>query len=189
MYSGKELRDVVKLCREGNSAAQEKLYKEFYGSMMNICLRYAKNYEDAVEILNTAFLKVFQNLDKYIGEGEYLHAWVSKIMVNTALDRVRFEKNRYSNTVPLNIDIDSKQIENDAVSQFAEGDLIKMIEELPSVSRAVFNLFVFENLSHKEIAEVLNINESTSQWHLLNARRLLQKRIINQNIKESVING
>jgi RNA polymerase sigma factor (sigma-70 family) len=189
MNSGKELKDLVKLCRDGNSAAQEKLYKMFYGSMMNVCLRYAKNPDDAVEVLNAAFLKIFQNIDKYVGEGEYLYAWIHRVMVNTSLDRIRFEKNRYDNTVPLNINNDSKHIENDALSQLAERDLIKMIEELPPTSRAVFNLFVFENYSHKEIGEILNITESTSQWHLLNARRLLIKKLTVTNIKESVING
>jgi RNA polymerase sigma factor (sigma-70 family) len=189
MNSGKELKDLVKSCRDGNSAAQEKLYKMFYGSMMNVCLRYAKNPEDAVEVLNTGFLKVFQSMDKYIGDGEYLHAWVRRIMVNTSLDRIRFEKNRYNNTVPLNINTDSKHIENDAMSQLAEGDLIKMIEGLPPTSRTVFNLYVFENYNHKEIGEMVNITESTSQWHLLNARRILIKRLTEINIKESVING
>lgn len=189
MYSGKELRDLVKLCRDGNSAAQEKVYKMYYGSCMNICLRYAKSPEDAVEVLNTAFLKVFEGIEKYVGEGEYFNAWIQRIMVNTSLDRVRFEKNRYHNTVPLNLNNDSKHIENDALSQLAERDLIKMIEELPPISRAVFNLYVFENYTHEEIGELLNINDSTSQWHLLNARKILIKKLTDINIKESVING
>jgi RNA polymerase sigma factor (sigma-70 family) len=189
MNSGNDLKDLLKLCRDGNSAAQEKLYKMYYGSMMNVCLRYSKNADDAVEVLNTAFLKVFQNIDKYTGDGDLFHGWVRRIMVNTALDRIRFEKNRYNNTVPLNINNDSKNIENDALSQFAEEDLLKMIEELPPTSRMVFNLYVFENYTHKEIGKMLNITESTSQWHLLNARRILMSKIINQNIKESVING
>ncbi|MEI6123357.1 MAG: sigma-70 family RNA polymerase sigma factor [Bacteroidota bacterium] len=189
MNPGKELKDLVKLCRENNSTAQEKVYKLFYGTMMNVCLRYAKNPDDAVEVLNTGFLKVFQNIDKYTGEGEMLHAWIRKIMVNTALDKIRFEKNKYSNTVPLNINNDSNYIENDALSNFAEEDLIQMIQNLPPSSRTVFNMYVFENYNHKEIGEALNISESTSQWHLLNARRILMKRITNLNIKESVING
>jgi RNA polymerase sigma factor (sigma-70 family) len=189
MNSGKELKDLLKLCRDGNSAAQEKLYKMYYGSMMNVCLRYSKNADDAVEVLNTAFLKVFQNIDKYTGDGDLFHGWVHRIMVNTALDKIRFEKNRYNNTVPLNINNDSKHIENDALSQLAEEDLLKMIEELPPTSRMVFNLYVFENYTHKEIGKMLNITESTSQWHLLNARRILMSKITNLNIKESVING
>jgi RNA polymerase sigma factor (sigma-70 family) len=189
MNSGNELKDLLKLCRDGNSAAQEKLYKMYYGSMMNVCLRYSKNADDAVEVLNTAFLKVFQNIDKYNGDGDLFHGWVRRIMVNTALDKIRFEKNRYNNTVPLNINNDSKHIENDALSQLAEEDLLKMIEELPPTSRMVFNLYVFENYTHKEIGKMLNITESTSQWHLLNARRILMSKIMNLNIKESVING
>ena len=189
MNPGKELKDVIKLCREGNSLAQEKLYKMFYGAMMNICLRYAKNSDDAVEILNTGFLKVFQNMDKYVGEGEYLNAWIRKIMVNTALDKIRFEKNRYNKTVPLNINNDSMHIENDAISKLGEDDLLGMIEELPPASRAVFNMYVFENYNHKDIGEALNITESTSQWHLLNARRILMNRIQKLKIKESILNG
>lgn len=189
MNPGKELKEVLKLCREGNSHAQEKLYKMYYGAMMNICLRYAKCSDDAVEVLNTGFFKVFQNLDKYVGEGEFLVAWMRKIMVNTALDKIRFEKNRYNNTVPLNINNDSMRIENDAVSKLGEDDLLRMIQELPPASRSVFNMYVFENYNHKEISTELNITESTSQWHLLNARRLLMNRIQKLKIKESVING
>ncbi len=189
MNPGNELKDLVRLCRENNSTAQEKLYKSFYGVMMNVCLRYAKNPEDAVEILNTGFLKVFQNIDKYVGEGEQLFSWIRKIMVNTALDKIRFEKNRYSNTVPLNINNDANYIENDALSHFGEEDLIRMIQCLPPSSRTVFNMYVFEDYSHKEIAEALNMTVSTSQWHLLNARRILMKQITNINHKESVING
>lgn len=189
MNSGKELKEVIKLCREGDSRAQEKLYKMFYGAMMNICLRYAKNSDDAVEVLNTGFLKVFQNIDKYVGDGEYLNAWIRKIMVNTALDKIRFEKNRYNNTVPLNINNDSMHIENDAISKFGEDDLLRMIQDLPPASRSVFNMYVFENYNHKEISEELNITESTSQWHLLNARRILMNRIQKLKLKESVING
>jgi len=189
MNPGKELKDLIKLCREGNSGAQEKLYKMYYGPMMNICLRYSKNSDDALEVLNSGFLKVFQNMDKYQGEGEYLCAWIRKIMVNTALDKLRFEKSRYNNTVPLNINNDSHHIENDAVSRLGEAELLKMVQELPPASRSVFNMYVFENQNHKEIAATLNITESTSQWHLLNARRILMNRIIKLTAKESIING
>lgn len=189
MNSGKAIKDMIRLCREGNAAAQEQLYKMYYGMMMNVCMRYTKCPDDAVEVLNTGFLKVFQNLDKYKGDGEYLMNWIRKIMVNTALDKIRFEKNRYNNTVPLNINNDSHHIENDAISNLGEEYLYSLIQELPPASRSVFNLYVFENYNHKEIAEMLNITESTSQWHLMNARRILMNRIINLNIKESVING
>lgn len=189
MKPGKELKEIVDLCRENNSAAQEKLYKMFYAAMMNICLRYSRSEDDALEVLNTGFLKVFQNLDKYQGEGDYLYAWIRKIMVNTALDKIRFEKNRYYNTVPLNINNDSSHIENEALSKLGEEDLIKMIQDLPPASRSVFNMYVFENFNHKEIGKALNITESTSQWHLLNARRILMNRILKLNRKETIING
>lgn len=189
MSSGKELKDLIRRCREGNSFAQEQLYKMFYGCMMNVCMRYTKSSDDALEVLNTGFLKVFQNIDKYKGEGEYLLNWIRKIMVNTALDKLRFEKNRYSNTVPLNLNSDTHYVDNDAVSNLGEEDLFRLIRELPSASRSVFNMYVFENYNHKEIAEKLNISESTSQWHLLNARRILMNKITNLNNKESVING
>jgi RNA polymerase sigma factor (sigma-70 family) len=189
MNSGKELKDLIRLCREGNSAAQEKLYKMFYGSMMNICLRYTKDPDDAVEVLNTGYLKIFQNIHKYNGNGEFFHGWIHKIMVNSALDRIRFEKNHNQNTVPLNTNIDSRHIENEALGLFEEKDLIKMIESLPPTSRAVFNLYVFENYTHKEIGEILNMTDSTSQWHLLNARKILISKITNLKLKESLING
>lgn len=189
MKSGKELKDLIRLCKEGNSIAQERIYKMYYGSMMNVCLRYTKSPDDAVEVLNNGFLKVFQNMDKYKGDGTHFSYWIRKIIVNTALDRIRFEKNRYTNTLPLNINSDIAHIENEAISRLGERDLIKMIMDLPPTSRAVFNLFVFENYNHKEISEMMNFTESTSQWHVLNARRILMKKINNLNLKDSAING
>ena len=189
MSSIEELKEIIVLCKDGNSVAQEKLYKLFYGAMMNICLRYSRNSDDAVEVLNTGFLKVFQHIDKYAGDGEQFPAWVRKIMVNTALDKIRYEKNRSANTVPMGINSDVNYSENDAIGNLGEQVLIKMIQELPPTSRAVFNFYVFENYNHKEIAEMLAITESTSQWHLLNARRMLMSKINDLNKKESVVNG
>lgn len=189
MNPGKDLKELIKLCKEGSSVAQEKLYKMYYGCMMNVCMRYSKNPDDAVEVLNSGFLKVFQNIDKYSGEGELFQAWVRKIMINTSLDKIRFEKSRYSNTIPLQPNYNPKPIENDAVSRLGEEELLKMVQTLPPTSRTVFNLYVFENYNHKEIAQLLHITESTSQWHLLNARRILMQKITKLNFKESVING
>lgn len=149
-----------------------------YSDMMNICIRYFKNESDAVDVLNTGFLKIFTHLDS-LDNNEMIFYWCRRIMINTAIDKIRNETLKNSHTADLNINIDYNNvvIQNDALSKFGVNYLLKLIHQLPKTSKTVFNLFVFDKYSHREIAEKLNITEHTSQWHMLNARRILQKKI------------
>lgn len=143
-------------------------------------MRYAGNSDEAEDMLNDGFLKVFSNLDRYEDTGSF-EAWMKRVVRNAALDYRR----KYDNKVDF-VDIDeisdSQMADhhiNDAVSKMSSQELVNLIQQLPPVTRVVFNLFVFEGFSHGEIAQQLNISENTSAWHVNNARTRL-KNAINQ---------
>ncbi len=180
MRDQSELLEWVSACRVGNARAQRKLFKHFYSCVMAICMRYAGNSDEADDMLNDGFLKVFSNLDKYEDSGSF-EAWMKRVVRNAALDYRR----KYDNRVDI-VDIDelsdSQMTDyhiNDAISKMSSQEMVNMIQQLPPVTRTVFNLFVFEGFSHGEIAQQLNITENTSAWHVNNARKRL-KSAINQ---------
>ena len=173
-----DVLEWVQSCRTGNSRAQHKLFKHFYGCVMSICMRYAGSTDEAADMLNEGFLRVFSNLDKYENTGSF-DAWLKRVVSNAALDyRRKYDKN------VLFVDIDEvpdTQISdhhlNDAVSKISSEELVGMIQHLPPATRMVFNLFVFEGYSHSEIAQQLNISENTSAWHVNSARNQLKTAI------------
>lgn len=180
MRDQSELLEWVRACREGNARAQHKLFKHFYGTVMAICMRYAGNSDEADDMLNDGFLKVFSNLDKYEDTGSF-EGWMKRVVRNAALDYRR----KYDKKVDF-VDIeeitDSQMADyhiNDAVSRISSQEMVNLIQQLPPITRVVFNLFVFEGFSHAEIAQQLNISENTSAWHVNNARTRL-KNAINQ---------
>lgn len=179
MRDQSELLEWVRACREGNARAQRKLFKHFYGTVMAICMRYAGNSDEADDMLNDGFLKVFSNLDKYEDTGSF-EGWMKRVVRNAALDYRR----KYDKKVDF-VDIeeitDSQMADyhiNDAVSRISSQEMVNLIQQLPPVTRVVFNLFVFEGFSHAEIAQQLNISENTSAWHVNNARTRLKNAII-----------
>lgn len=173
-----EVQEWVRACREGNARAQRKLFKHFYGLVMRICMRYAGSTDEASDMLNEGFLKVFSNLDKYENTGSF-EAWLKRVVCNAALDyRRRFVKQ----VDFVNIDdLPDMQVAddavNDAVARMSSQELVGMIQKLPPVTRTVFNMFVFEGFSHRDIALELNITENTSAWHVNSARTKLKDAI------------
>ena len=173
-----EVQEWIRACREGNARAQRKLFKHFYGPVMRICMRYAGSTDEASDMLNEGFLKVFSNLDKYENTGSF-EAWLKRVVCNAALDyRRRFVKQ----VDFVNIDeLPDMQVAddavNDAVARMSSQELVEMIQKLPPVTRTVFNMFVFEGFSHRDIAMELNITENTSAWHVNSARTKLKDAI------------
>ncbi len=168
--------ELIEGCIEGNQKLQYILYKKFAPTMLAVCRRYTNSLEDAEDVLQDGFIKVFNNLDKYRRDGS-LEGWVRRIMVNTALNQYR------SNLKTLyQLDIDELQhvIEDARPSNFDKLNanvLLKMIESLPDGYKLVFNLYEIEGYAHKEIAEMLSISINTSKSQLLKARRVLQKKL------------
>ena len=136
--------------------------------------RYLPNNDTlAPEILNDSFYKIFTKLDQYSFQGAF-EGWIRKIVVNTLTDHLR--KN-IKDTAVKELQPEDAFIDSNAVEKLSHKELLKIIETLPETHRAIFNLFVFENYSHKEISTLLNINENNSRWHLNDARRRLKEKI------------
>ncbi|MBL4594857.1 MAG: sigma-70 family RNA polymerase sigma factor [Flavobacteriales bacterium] len=178
------LDDIVKKCVKGDRKAQQELYKIFYGKMMGVCYRYTNNSEDAKDILQDGFVKVYSNLKKYNFKGS-LEGWIRRIMVNTAIDHLRKNKNVY-----LVGDEDDYILENSKVesadsiySQFGESVIMEAIQSLSPAYKTVFNLNVIEGYQHKEIAEKLGISEGTSKSNLAKAKQNLRKLLKEKEIR------
>lgn len=178
MNEQSELLEWVRACRAGNARAQRKLFKRFYSTVMGICMRYAGSTDEAADMLSEGFLKVFSNLDKYEDTGSF-EAWMKRVVCNAALDYRRKYDKRVE-TVDLDEISDNHLADshvNDAVAKISSQEIVGLIQQLPSVTRTVFNMFVFEGFSHSEIAQQLNISENTSAWHVNNARTRLKNAI------------
>lgn len=160
-------RDLIQACIAQDRWAQQLLYEEYYSSMMGVCLRYANNQDDALDILHEGFIKVFKHITKY-EPGTSLSAWIRRIMVNTAIDYYRRSIRR--RTEDLDQAYDLSVGEADAISQCSEQEILDAIQLLSPAYRAVFNLYIIEGYSHREIADMLDISESTSRSNLVKAR-------------------
>ncbi len=170
------LQELIAGCLQQNRKDQKMLYKAFYGFAMGICLRYAGNRYEAVEIMNQGFLKVFNNLHTF-DTGRPFAPWVGRIMINVSVDYYR--SNLKSS---LNDDLDAAEDigHNDLPDQKLNyDDLLGMVRQLPNAYRIVFNLFAIEGLSHEEIATQLNISAGTSKSNLFKARKKLKTMILN----------
>ncbi len=165
-------REVIRACVRKERWAQQLLYEQYYSSMMGVCLRYANSKDDALDILQEGFMKVFRHISKY-QPGTSLSAWMRRIMVNTAIDFYRKSIRRRTEDIEQAHDLSIK--EADAISRCTEQEILEAIQQLTSAYRTVFNLYVIEGYSHKEIAEVLNITESTSRSNLVKARTKLKE--------------
>jgi RNA polymerase sigma factor (sigma-70 family) len=141
--------------------------------MMALCVRYTKDKNDALEILNDGFLKVFKNIDQYDAVKASLYTWMRKIIINTAIDFLRKRQVYYDMDVLLDPREDAG-IENEALFKMGGEELLKAIRQLPATTSTVFNLYVIDGFSHREIAAILEISEGTSRWHLSEARRQLK---------------
>lgn len=155
--------------------------------MMAVCFRYSKNKEEAEDILQEGFIKVFKNIHQYKKKGP-LGGWIRRIMVNVAIEAYR--QKQHSLTLVNIDDVKIRQHSPEDVSSYIGAmELMKMIQNLPPAYQMVFNLYVFEGQKHKEIAKRLGISVGTSKSNLFNARKLLQENILNnKNIALRVVN-
>ncbi|MBK9793675.1 MAG: RNA polymerase sigma factor [Sphingobacteriales bacterium] len=162
--------ELIESCKSNNRDAQYKLYSLLSGKMFAVCLRYAKNREAAADLLQEGFVKVFVNIDKFRGDGSF-EGWVLRIIVNTAVEHYRKSTKMYP---VVNVDDINKDIPwADTGDELELEDLMKMIDKLSHGYKTVFNLYVVEGFSHKEIGELLEISEGTSKSQLARARYLL----------------
>ncbi len=160
---------LISELKNGNRQAQEKFYKDFFPIMYPVAFRYSSSREEAHEILNTAFLTVIKTINNYSKDN--FGGWVSTIVKRTAIDYFRKYNKSLPHTSEL-VEYDETSY-NQGISNLNMEDILKMIQQLPNATRTVFNLFVFENLSHDEIAKKLSISKGTSKWHVSNGRSIL----------------
>jgi len=184
-----EIRNIINGCLNGNRRDQELLYRRHAPKLYAVCLQYSGNDEEARDILQEGFIKIFENLNHYKYEGSF-EGWMRRIIVNTALEKYRGRHNLYRVDDIDNIpELDSEPDSEDYSGLDAE-DLMEIIRELPPKYRMVFNLFAIEGYSHKEIGEMVNISEGTSKSNLARARIILQRRVGSYTgIKRKVLNG
>jgi len=168
------LDKIIEGCLKNNRADQFRLYSIFSKKMYGICLRYAVNSDEANDFLQEGFIKVFEKLETFRGQGR-IEGWITRIIINTAIEKIRGRVH----FLPL-----EELSENGLGSDDNVGainievlELLKIIQELPERYRLVFNLSVIEGFDHQEIAQMLGVNESTSRSNLARARSLLRKRI------------
>ena len=161
---------------------QELLYNRFSPKMYSVCLRYSGNAEDARDLLQEGFIKIFKNLSKYRGDGSF-EGWIRRIFVNTSIEH--FRKKVYLQDVTETQERTLEDKEWNVLDELAEKDIMKMIHQLSPGYKAVFNMHVIEGYSHKEIAEILGINEGTSKSQLARAKMVLKKMVHDRYNKTS----
>jgi RNA polymerase sigma factor (sigma-70 family) len=171
MLSEQELIDG---CAKGDRASQKALYERYCRKMMVFCQRYAKSTQEAEDVLQEGFVKVFKNIGQFRSESR-LDTWMSRIMINTALNHQR--QKLYMLPMVDVADIFLPENEEISLSGFHLSELISMIQSLPDGCRVVFNLFAIEGYGHKEIAEMLQISEGTSKSQYNRAKMLLRKKL------------
>ncbi len=179
-------QEIIDGCKRQKQLFQEQLYKNYYGLFLKVCMRYANDIHDAEQLLNDGFLKIFANIIKYEGKGSFI-GWMRRIVVNTCLDYIKSKQNRDDKNTDYKEAISETNIvqhDSNALQNISFKELQMMIQALPAMSKTVFNLFVFEGYSHKEIGGIMEISEGTSQWHVNNARKILQNKINNNKTKE-----
>ncbi len=165
---------LVNGCKENDVLCQEQLYKLFYPDMIKICFRYANDMDGAGTIYNNAMLRVFKAIGTYSEEGK-LAGWIKMIVVNCCIDFCK-SKSIFNNTTPA-ISEDSNIIMPDVFDRLSGKDIQELIAQLPKSTATVFNLYIYEGFTHKQISEQLGISDGTSKWHVSEAKKLLKLKL------------
>ena len=170
-----QLRELLEGCLKGRRSSQKKLYELYFGYAMSVCLRYSSDYDDAVEILNDGFMKVFLKLDKYDFEKSF-KGWLRRLMINTAIDhhRKNAKHKHYYDIETVDVEASDQGI----VSQIGHDEIIMLVQKLPTAYRTVFSLYVIDGYKHEEISKKLNISVGASKSNLSRARKKLQELLI-----------
>jgi len=169
--------ELVEGCLRNDRLSQELLYRRYFNSMMRMCMRYTRNREQSLEIVNSGFLRVFKKLDTFGFKGS-LEGWIRKLVYHSLCDYFNKKENKPVHFLVFE-DRDTP-IPQEALKNLYAEDILNMVEELPPATKEVFVLYAIEGYTHVEIGEKLNISDGTSKWHLSNARQKL-KEMIQQN--------
>jgi len=169
------IEELLIRCKAGERKAQELLYKQFAAKMMGVCLRYATDRTEAEDMLQNGFIRVFQKMNDYRGDGSF-EGWVRRIMVHSSIEYYR----KHHKMMQV-VDVDSEGLEHSvnavAMANLDAKDLMVLIQKLSPGYRMVFNLYAIEGYSHKEIGEIMSITEGASKSQLSRARTILKEQI------------
>ena len=183
MVEDKQLQQLIKGCLEGDRKAQQAVYKLLYGKMKVVCMRYTRDTDQALDVLQEGFIKVFQNMERYSGAGSF-EGWVRRIMVNLSIDRFRKQKN---DLLLLNGSTSIEDYEDEVEDEpevesvdydFTPEQILEAMQQLSPAYKTVFNLYVFENYTHQDIAEALTISIGTSKSNFAKAKRNMKKILL-----------
>lgn len=183
MSEDKQIQQLIQGCLSGDRRSQQAVYKLLYGKMKAVCLRYTKDSDQAMDVLQEGFIKVFQNMEKYTGVGSF-EGWVRRIMVNLSIDRFRKQKNDFlllnGNMSPEDFEdeIEDEEDESAVDYDFKPSQIIEAMQQLSPAYRTVFNLYVFENYTHQDIADSLGISVGTSKSNYAKAKRNMKKILL-----------
>jgi RNA polymerase sigma factor (sigma-70 family) len=175
-------------CIAGNRNSQSDLYKLFSPKMMIVCLQYSKNLEEAEEILQDGFIRVFKFIGQFKNEGSF-EGWIRRIMVNCALQKLRSQI-KLRPVILLDTKVHDETYEENIIENISGKEMMQMVQALSPAYRMVFNLYYFEGYKHKEIAEMLGVEEGTSKSNLAQAKRILQNAVKkNVSIEKKILIG
>jgi RNA polymerase sigma-70 factor (ECF subfamily) len=186
----KHLQALIDGCLKGDRRSQQAIHKMFYGKMKAVCMRYTRDSDQAMDVLQEGFLKVFNNLEKYTGVGTF-EGWVRRIMVNLSIDRFRRlkhdlvllgEQNDIENWGGGADDEEEDSAENDEIYDITPEQIIDAMQQLTPAYRTVFNLYVYEDYTHQDIAEALGISVGTSKSNYAKAKKNMRK-LLTKNLQ------
>lgn len=177
--------ELINGCLQQHRLAQKYLYQRYYGKMLGIAMRFSSNRDEANDIINQGFLKVFNKIEMYEPTGSF-GGWIAKIIWRTALDYIRSQA-KYKNITDIETAYDLR-IESSVIDDLIAEDLYKVIQELPPATRTVFSLYVVDGYKHHEIGTLLGISEGTSKWHLSDAKKRL-RRLLTVDGKRLTVDG
>ena len=174
-----EDRQLIAACKKQDTNAQRELYETYAPRMLGLCMKYCKDYDAAQDMLHDGFIKVFTQIKKYSGRGSF-EGWMHRVFVNTILAHFRKEKNNYLMTSDIDetdIEIEDENFERLFNDDITEAILLSMIQEMPVGYRTVFSLYIFEDMSHREISKKLGIKENASRSQYSRAKSYLKNKI------------
>jgi RNA polymerase sigma-70 factor (ECF subfamily) len=173
-------KELLDLCRRQDNRAQHELYRQCYSFLMSVCSRYTINKEDSESLLNQSFLKILLNIGNYKQEIPF-KLWIRKITINTIIDDFRKNKKLKGNTITMDFQSSKENTAlyeiNNYLKKIDAQEIFDLISDLPEMSKAVFNMFVVDGYSHKEIAKALGIPEGTARWQLNSAKEQLKTKL------------
>ncbi len=190
MAETKHLQALIDGCLKGDRRSQQAIHKMFYGKMKAVCMRYTRDSDQAMDVLQEGFLKVFNNLEKYTGVGTF-EGWMRRIMVNLSIDRYRRlkhdlvllgEQNDIENWGGETDEETEDSGENDEIYDITPEQIIDAMQQLSPAYRTVFNLYVYEDYTHQDIAEALGISVGTSKSNYAKAKKNMRK-LLTKNLQ------